>query len=158
MNDNFSAQERAETPEDEKPLIQTLKLRPARRRPRKIRENEKASDEDVPLSITHDSNILDDFEDTFNDYDNGFATIKDLAERGITKMEPLDYDDFYLGAYDDEPLSNELKNEASDTGENEANKKDDKEIKDEPPDEDLVSKVTKSEDGVTTNDADINER
>ena len=52
-------------------------------------------DEDAPLSMTPNISILDAFEDAF-DEDDGFTTIKDLAERGITKMEPLDYDDFYL--------------------------------------------------------------
>ena len=52
--------------------------------------------------------ILDAFEDAFDDNDDGFTTIKDLAERGITKMEPLDYDDFYLGAYDDDSLNTEV--------------------------------------------------
>ena len=52
-------------------------------------------DEDAPLSMTPNISILDAFEDAFDD-DDGFTTIKDLAERGITKMEPLDYDDFYL--------------------------------------------------------------
>ena len=45
--------------------------------------------------MTPNISILDAFEDAFDD-DDGFTTIKDLAERGITKMEPLDYDDFYL--------------------------------------------------------------
>ena len=56
-------------------------------------------DEDAPLSMTPNISILDAFEDAFEDAfdeDDGFTTIKDLAERGITKMEPLDYDDFYL--------------------------------------------------------------
>ena len=46
--------------------------------------------------MTPNISILDAFEDAFDDNDDGFTTIKDLAERGITKMEPLDYDDFYL--------------------------------------------------------------
>ena len=54
--------------------------------------------------------VLDTFEDTFDDGDDddGFTTIKDLAERGVTKMEPLDYEDFYLGAYDDDSFNTEV--------------------------------------------------
>ena len=54
--------------------------------------------------------VLDTFEDTFDDGDDddGFTTIKDLAERGVTKMEPLDYEDFYLGAYDDDNFNTEV--------------------------------------------------
>ena len=54
--------------------------------------------------MTPNVSIMDAFEDAFDDNDDGFTTIKDLAERGITKMEPLDYDDFYLGAYDNDIL------------------------------------------------------
>ena len=92
-------QDRAETPDDEKPLIQTLKLRSGRRgRNRKTRQSEdvELNNEDVPISMTPNTSILDAFEDAFDNDDDGFTTIKDLAERGITKMEPLDYDDFYL--------------------------------------------------------------
>ncbi len=46
--------------------------------------------------------LLDDFQASFNedyDDDDGFTTIKDLAERGVTKMEPLDYNAFTRGYY-----------------------------------------------------------
>ena len=75
-----------------------MKLRSGRRsRNRKTRQTKDAqlNSEDVPISMTPNISILDAFEDAFDD-DDGFTTIKDLAERGITKMEPLDYDDFYL--------------------------------------------------------------
>ena len=80
-----------------------MKLRSGRRsRNRKTRQTKDAqlNSEDVPISMTPNISILDAFEDAFeeafDDNDDGFTTIKDLAERGITKMEPLDYDDFYL--------------------------------------------------------------
>ena len=80
-----------------------MKLRSGRRsRNRKTRPTEDAqlNNDDIPTSMTPNISILDAFEDAFedafDDNDDGFTTIKDLAERGITKMEPLDYDDFYL--------------------------------------------------------------
>ena len=70
-------------------------------KPLKIRRKRKT--EQVPLSMTPSMSILDAFEDAFEDSDNAFTTIKDLAERsGVEQLEPLDYDDFYYGAFDDE--------------------------------------------------------
>lgn len=115
-----------------------------RRRHRKTRQTE-VSEEDVPLSMTPNVSILDAFEDAFDDNDDGFTTIKDLAERGITKMEPLDYDDFYLGAYDNETLREHMKNETNFEKEENDDTNSNRRIKDEPPDDDVESTVTKSD-------------
>ena len=86
-----------------------------RRKAKNINYNE---DQDlVPLSLTPSNNILDAFDEAFDDNDDGFTTIKDLAEREITKMEPLDYDDFYDYGYDevkDEAFEHEIKAEPFD--------------------------------------------
>jgi len=150
-------QDRAETPEDEKPLIETLKFR---RRNRKSRRNEGISDEDVPLSMIPNVSFLDAFEDAFDDNDDGFTTIKDLAERGVTKMEPLDYEDFYLGAYDDDSFNTEMKNETFEDGENNDGELNfPGRIKDEPLDEDATeSNVSKSDVGKKSNKLGFNER
>jgi hypothetical protein len=57
------------------------------------------------MTPNHESSTIMDETNGFDDDDDGFTTIKDLAERGITKMEPLDYDDlentFYFDDYED---------------------------------------------------------
>lgn len=105
----------SEIQDGEKPDVQNM---PKFRRKRK-------SVEDVPLSLTPSTSILDAFSNEFDDNDDGFTTIKDLAERGITKMEPLDYDDFLYDNDDDDFLNEDsctnysiIKNEAADDQEN----------------------------------------
>ena len=85
-------QDRGGTPDDD----EDKPLKP------KFRRKRRAASDDVPLSMTPSKSILDAFEEAFDDNDDGFTTIKDLADRDITKLEPLDYDDFYYGAYDDD--------------------------------------------------------
>ena len=97
--------------------------------------------------MTPNVSILDAFEDAFDDNDDGFTTIKDLAERGITKMEPLDYDDFYLGAYDNDILREHMKNETNLEEEENDDTNSNRRIKDEPPDDDVESTVIKSDAG-----------
>ena len=97
--------------------------------------------------MTPNVSILDAFTDAFEDNDDGFTTIKDLAERGITKMEPLDYDDFYYGAYGDEQSE---QNEQNEQIKDEQSFDDEQRVKEEPLDpadqvSDLVNKVQKVE-------------
>ena len=108
--------------------------------------------------MTPNVSILDAFTDAFEDNDDGFTTIKDLAERGITKMEPLDYDDFYLGAYDNETLREHMKNETNFEEEENNDTNSNRRIKDEPPDDDVESTVTKSDGGRNVDKLGSNEK
>lgn len=72
--------------------------------PKYRRRKARVPSEDVPITMAPTTSILDtfDMENYPDDNDYGFTTIKDLADRGITKMEPLDYDQSYEGYYNDE--------------------------------------------------------
>ena len=83
---------------------------------RKQRNN--VSYEEVPLSLTPKESILDAFAEAYDDNDDGFTTIKDLAEREITKMEPLDYDDYYDYTGFDDDHDDNVKNETFEDVEN----------------------------------------
>ena len=93
---------------DEKPNIDRL---PKYRRKRRIAaeavnnlENTGTNDISQAQNESHDDTILENLTKAFDDNDDGFTTIKDLAERGITKMEPLDYGDdpYFDECYDEE--------------------------------------------------------
>lgn len=79
----------------------------------KFKRRKRREAEEVPLSMTPSASILDAFEDAYDD-DDGFTTIKDLAERNVTKLEPLDYDDFYYDNDDYEDDTGDVKHETSD--------------------------------------------
>ena len=67
-----------------------------KRRPNSNLTQSFENDDDVLFpQITNNIN-LEDLTNAFEDNDDGFTTIKDLAERGITKMEPIGelYDSF----------------------------------------------------------------
>ena len=80
--------------------------------PKYRRKQRNLSYQEVPLSLTPKESILDAFNEAYEDNDDGFTTIKDLAEREITKIEPLDYDDYYDYGFDDD--TGDVKNESFD--------------------------------------------
>ena len=96
---------------------------------------------------SHDDTILDNLTKVFDDNDDGFTTIKDLAERGITKMEPLDYgDDPYLDeCYNEEFAGFEEENQSNfkhESGDQEQSQFDLDHVKNEP---DIESKEKSAE-------------